>query len=286
MHLRKRISPRLYSLASWVNSSGAFVSAVFAFIVFLDPPNQEFFASRPLLTRVVEVVHGYIFVLFFFYLVIYLISWFIVKRVDPKLWNEVQFILDKYQEKCFGDDVERDHHRVTLFQLKKRCVFIKHWSSKRWFWPYGKPGILENFLVPVLRSAHLSKKSNACFHVPDDGEKCEGIAGAAYRSRNIIVCNDLPELARKGSSNKAKKQLSLDKKVYAESTNCCEEMIDRYLKKEKAVPRSIGATPIDVNGKIWGVIVLDSRSPDAITDESLKDFTIVIGTIGKLLERA
>lgn len=286
MHLRKRISPRLYSLASWINSSGAFVSAAFAFVIFLEPATQEFFETRPFWTRGVEVIQGYIFILFFAYLIVYLVSWLITRSVDPKLWDEIQFILDRYQEKCFGDDVERDHHRVTLFQLKKRCFFIKHWSSKHWFWPYGNAGVWQNFLVPTLRSAHLSKKTKACFHVPDDGEKCEGIAGAAYRSRSIIVRNNLPDLAKKGSSNDAKKKLSLDKRIYAKSTNCPESMVDLYLKREKAVPRSIGATPIDVNGDIWGVIVLDSRSPDAITKESLKNFTIVIATIGKLLERS
>lgn len=50
-------------------------------------------------------------------------------------------------------------------------------------------------------------------------------------------------------------------------------------------PRSIGAIPIEVHGKIWGALVLDSKAPQGVTNEKIANFKLTAGMIGQLLEK-
>lgn len=202
-------------------------------------------------------------------------------RGDPWLVQKIQFILDRYQQGAFDltgcqTDPPKDHNRVTLFRHQKG-FFVRHWSGK-WYWPWGKHSPLGDFLVPVMRSGHMSKKTSIAFFVSDDSDKTEGIAGQAYASGKAVCVTHLPEM------NGATRVRA--KKDYADRTYCAVEMIDRYISKERPMPCSVVAIPVERNGKIWGVIVLDSRYPDGVTDKAVENYRLTVALIGHLLERA
>lgn len=52
------------------------------------------------------------------------------------------------------------------------------------------------------------------------------------------------------------------------------------------MPCSIVAIPIERRGKMWGVIVLDSRYPEGVTDKAVEDYRLTVALVGHLLERA
>lgn len=63
-----------------------------------------------------------------------------------------------------------------------------------------------------------------------------------------------------------------------------ENMVRRYANKNKTLPRSITAIPIEVNNKRWGVLVLDSVHPTGISSDAISNYTVTLALIGRLLE--
>jgi transcriptional regulator with GAF, ATPase, and Fis domain len=59
-----------------------------------------------------------------------------------------------------------------------------------------------------------------------------------------------------------------------------------WLKTEPPSARSFCGVPVEVNGRLWGVIVLDSRGDNAIKRRSVNlYYRLVAPFLGKLLER-
>jgi hypothetical protein len=59
-----------------------------------------------------------------------------------------------------------------------------------------------------------------------------------------------------------------------------------WLQRRSQHSRAFCGIPVEVKGRMWGVIVLDSRSPDAIDQEAVNVYRLVGRYLGKLLERA
>lgn len=76
------------------------------------------------------------------------------------------------------------------------------------------------------------------------------------------------------------------KSKYAKRTFTSLEYIERAIELKKPLPLSLGAMPVFVHGKIWGVLVLDSQSSDGVTEEVLDNFSLTVEIIGQLLEKA
>lgn len=219
----------------------------------------------------------------------YLIGWsfffwaiYYKRRGDPWLVEKIQFILDRYQAGAFNlegcpPDIPKDHNRVTLFR-HQRGFFVKHWSAEKWYWPWGIHKPTTNFLIPVLRSGHISKKTSVAFAVSDDSDKTEGVVGNAWACGGVAFSL--------GLSHMENATLVRDKKAYAKDTFCDETMIQRYIDIRRPMPRSIVAIPVERKGKMWGVIVLDSRYPDGLTAKAADDYKLTVALVGHLLERA
>ena len=58
-----------------------------------------------------------------------------------------------------------------------------------------------------------------------------------------------------------------------------------WLSTRRQHARSFCGIPVEVKGRLWGVIVLDSRSPDAIDQETSRVYNLIGRYLGKLLER-
>lgn len=281
-----RTSLAVYGWLNWVargyQRASSYIASSCGLFVLIDTEESEFLSTRPIITKSVQEIQNNMFIFFCIFLVLAVIAHILTKKTSLDVWKEIKFILDRYQEKCFPDNKEKDLHRVTLFRLEKRSLFRRHWSSKNWLNFRGHCRLFSNFLVPVLRSGHINGKSNTFFQVGSD-QNYEGVAGLAFRQKSQVTVKNLPDLSSPLMEKvKDRKRLITE---YAQQTNCKREMIEKWVGLGKTVPRSIAATPVEVNGQIWGVLVLDSTSPETLSTESVSDYTVVIAVIGKLLER-
>jgi GAF domain-containing protein len=181
----------------------------------------------------------------------------------PWIWETVHYLLDRFQEHVFEKQVGTPlhYHRVTLF----RHIRLRR-SLCRWPW--------SGWLVPVERSGHTTRKSRAAFLAPDDADRAEGIAGQTWAQKRVVIVEDLPDISGTPSLG-----LLED---YARKTWVSVE----WLQNRSQHARSFCGIPVEVKGRLWGVIVLDSRSPDAIDQDAVKVHSLIGRYLGKLLERA
>ena len=204
---------------------------------------------------------------------------------SPKDWNVIQYILDKAQKIAYPENTEdpMHHHRVTLFR-RQRWAWVDHHTRSecsrltRWCWPWGKLRPWSGWLVPVQRSGHTSKKTKTRFAAQENGQS-EGISGLAWATDSAQVIRNLPTVKKSNSSNR---------RAYAEATCCPRSMVDCLASRSKEsppLPCSIGAVPIKVSGRTWGVLVFDSRNPLGVSENIADDFAVSIGAIEQLLEK-
>jgi hypothetical protein len=180
------------------------------------------------------------------------------------VWDHIHMLLDSFQESVFGDEAgDLHHHRATVF---KRVRFGRGWR----FWDW------RGWLVPLERSGHATRRSKSIFRAPDDADKAEGVAGSAWAGRRTIYIEGLPDLSGDTSLNALQN--------YASATRCT----TKWLAKHKPCSRSFCGIPLDVRGKRWGVVVLDSRNEQIKQKTDLIDnfFRINGRYLSKLMERA
>jgi hypothetical protein len=187
---------------------------------------------------------------------------------EPWIWGAIHHMVDSYRDYVFVDSKKDNlhHHRVTLFRYY-------HW----WQYPCCMKIPFGGRLIPVARSGHTTQKSNIAFLVPDDAEKAEWIAGKAWAVFGTIIVNDLPDLTKTASDAAIQE--------YAAKTYCSVAWVKARIAQGRVMGRSFCGIPIRVNGKPWGVIIIDSRNPTSIMKSS-EDFYDLMGrSLGKLLER-
>ena len=182
----------------------------------------------------------------------------------PWAWDAVRNFLDRFQEYLFEQEGPKHHHRVTLF---KRTRF--RWSLCRWPW--------SGWLVPIARSGHATQKTSTAFLAPDKADLAEGVAGQAWVRDESVVVSDLPNIGGNNPSDK-----NLDR--YAVRT----WVSKRWLRRNKQHARFFCGIPVEVRGKPWGVIVLDSRNPnpEVVKDNrnALRFYRFAGSVLGKLIE--
>lgn len=274
-------SKKLHVLSTWLVPAMPLVIALISWCNGLDG-TEVWLKNRPNVFGVVGRIQE---VSFWLYAIFWsTFAWAICYRRlgDPWLVEQLQFILDRYQAGAFNSEAypsetPKDHNRVTLFRYQKG-IFVRHWSATRWYWRWGNHWPLSNFLVPVLRSGHTSKKSDIAFCISDDSDSTEGVAGQAWACGQPLSLVNLP-LMNTETRPRARA-------LYAGKTYCNKAMIDRYIERNRPMPCSIVAIPVERHGKMWGVIVLDSRYPEGVTDIAVENYRLTVALVGRLLERA
>lgn len=219
---------------------------------------------------------GYAAMLFLFWY-----GTFLSRKGNKVCWEALQVQIDELQKIAFANHQHdsNDSHRVTLFKYKKWCWGRYNWNLLAWFKSSIK-GQSPNsgWLIPVLRSGHLSKHTKTVFHVPDKGRGAEGVGGQCWASDFVVYVENLPAL--NASSNNENR----DK--YGHRTHMPRTLVDSYIKNDKDLSRSLMAIPvITASGNRWGVVVLDSQNKTGIDKvETEKAFRTIINTLGVLLE--
>jgi hypothetical protein len=184
----------------------------------------------------------------------------------PRSWDLVHETLDQMRRLAFDKVAANDplhHHRVTLFKaVGIRWCPILPWPTRRW-------------LVPYERSGHTTRENVASFKIPDAADGVEGIAGQTWTMDGVLVVADLPELVNGQSGDSVNE--------YAKRTFVDPAFIRRKLERGDSLARSFCGIPVQVRGAHWGVLVFDSRQPNAIG--ALAVFKSYAQILGGLLER-
>jgi hypothetical protein len=128
--------------------------------------------------------------------------------------------------------------------------------------------------MPVERSGHTTRRKISVFLAPDDADRAEGIAGQTWAQNQVVLVSDLPSLEGNAVPQEVIKE-------YARSTWISEEWA--HCRRPQA--RSFCGIPVEVKGKLWGVIVIDSRGTKIAGRTSVQVYTLVGRFLGKLLEK-
>lgn len=190
---------------------------------------------------------------------------------SPWAAQAVQRLLDEFQQELFRGHPSDplDHHRVTLFKHGRS------WCNCLLFWKGPDQ------LRAVGRSNHLTRKRIQAFHAPDDPEKCEGVAGKAWRRKGWVCVP--PTSSRLPTLTKNPKPVELDD--YCRETGSTAKKVREALQSGRGVAQSFAALAINLNGQRWGVIVVDSRCPQPIDPGRLEKFGVYDDLLTPLLER-
>ncbi len=181
----------------------------------------------------------------------------------PWVWDAVHQVLDLFRGRVFRGEAHDPlhYHRVTLF---------KHvgwrWCLERWPW--------SGWLVPVERSAHTTRTTKVVFRAPDQADRSECVAGQTWSRNKMVVATGLPNL-----------QIAPTDADFLDYSTRTWVAVP-WLRREPPSARSFAGVPVEVKGKLWGVIVLDSRGENAIKTKSVTlYYRLVAPFLSKLLER-
>jgi hypothetical protein len=260
----------------------ALIAAVFGALKETDPSK---YALHPYWQSILGIVHDNAFwVIPVAAVSVVCIDWFQKYNGPPEIWCVIHHILNEMHGSVFPSDCNKAEHRVTLFRLKK------NWRGA--------------WLVPIERSHYLARKSKTRFRVQDDGN-AEGVAGQAYVQKACIYVESLPNISpefENGTHIAAnitagafkrrffpKECLSASQlatvQLYMRQSWTDEKKVIKNMLAGKSMPRSLCGMPVEVQGEVWGVIVIDSRNEKLIGKSKIKAFySQNAGVLSKLIQ--
>lgn len=282
-----------YTVKGWFEYSASFGLAIETTVLGL--PKDTVTSWPPFARGTTENMTTYSFELYMVFTVMLFIGLGLRRISDPKVLNDIEFILDGMRNKIYSgvDGCAANKNRVTLFEYK-RWIFFMRRDGHPWYWPYGNGWPGSGWLKPVVRSPfHVNQVSKAIFMVPDLADNAEGIAGKAWVDSRIVVADNLPDINKQrrttGSRRGDTANRALDTRVekYAEKTFLPKKRIQNaYSNKSKNAPLSIGAIPVETgDGKPWGLVVLDSESPSGVKEMEISNYSLAIAMLGRTVER-
>jgi hypothetical protein len=178
------------------------------------------------------------------------------------MWSLVEATVSDFRDQVFSQaQGSRHHHRVTLFKKVRHVARYRAWIMPKAGW------------LKVVARSHVSSMSRTVFRAPSDPAKAEGIAGLCWAENKPIFVEQLPQL---GASS-----TEIEIRRYAEDSACPVE----YIAKTRPLSRSLFGVPIMVKGKIWGVLVIDSRHPQLPRPAIESNYGLVAKLLGRVLER-
>ena len=183
-------------------------------------------------------------------LIAYGVTFWALQRADPR-----QIVVDCLLEDLASEIWEKDpknlqgadhQHRITLFELRKRGR-IQRLLRRKW----------SQVLVSRTRMPRSGRRPRRVFKVDHHVSECgEGVCGLVFSEGSAVV-KDLPELHEGDVTD----QVFRD---YAKRTADDE----RKVKSERYYARTIGGITLSVDGARWGVLMLDSPDPAALSHAS------------------
>lgn len=190
----------------------------------------------------------------------------------PWLADTINKVLTEFRDDIYKshDHEAVDKHRVTLFRHK----------ALRLYW--GTPSL--GWLKPVARSGHLTQRGIVWFRAPDRPVSVEGVAGAAWRCKTWVIIPNGTQNRQLPNIDGASSEGSI--REYAAATFVTPSWVRQRLQAKRPMAKSFCAIRIQVKGKPWGVLVLDSQS-EIPPDEAFlaQRFAAMASVLSPLLER-
>lgn len=165
---------------------------------------------------------------------------------SPVTWELVHKVLTQLQKSVYRDEEdEKYNHRATLFV--KSTMLHRGWPIRR------------NYLVPAERSGSHDRSSTTRFLCEPEkpGRKHEGVAGQTWVQEKIIEVKDLPDLY--AEMDEAARETAI--KEYAKKSWVSEDWVRDRIAKNCTMARSFVGIPVEIGGRMAGVVILDSRNP-------------------------
>jgi hypothetical protein len=179
------------------------------------------------------------------------------------LWPLVKALLNDFRNRLYPQSTDPAHfHRVTLFRHAK-------WV---WRWRAIKARAL-GWVYIVERTGHTTQNSKTIFRACNDPELAVGVAGTTWTANQLTYFEGLPILRDESHESELAQ--------YASKTNCSLDEIRR----RRPQSRSLCGIPVEVKGRVWGVLVIDSRYAELPKDRIESNHPIVAKFLGRLLER-
>jgi len=128
----------------------------------------------------------------------------------------------------------------------------------------------------------MTRNTDTVFRAAEP-DKLEGVAGQAWARNAIVSIANLPDLESIGNQDQELQAKLIEE--YAAGTSVTTEWVRKRLKAKRPMARSFCGLPVECNGTMWGVLVIDSRNPEAKTPEFDPHFRFVAGLLGKILSK-
>jgi hypothetical protein len=190
------------------------------------------------------------------------------KISTSKVDTIIKKLLDDFRINAFPKEDPELAYRVTIF---------KHYS---WHYKSLYYGCLpwSGFLMPYERAGEFTMNSAAFFLAPKhDPDQCEGFAGKVFKNKRCEYLGNLPEITENSNNGTIRK--------YAKLTDVKESWIRNRLSKNR-FPRSFWGIPIETDGCLWGVFLIDSREETLSGQEELKQHYKPLGLcLSRLLSK-
>lgn len=190
-------------------------------------------------------------------------------------WSLIKELVDRIAKEAFtGTTGANHHHRATLFQHVQWCWLCPFHGN--WYWPWG-PGRMpwSGWLVPVIRSGYATQNSKTVFLAPDDADQAEGVAGLVWANDKEMVI-ETPTAITPSST-------TAEVNAYSANTYVSHDWIQHQIESGNVLHASFRGIPIEVKGRKWGVLLLDSRDPTAAGRATLHMSNHAF-LLGKLIE--
>lgn len=271
--LRQNVSSKL---STALNVVGAFTSFLVIFIgatLKLDPAK---FPASDAIKNALQFSQDWAWLTIPILAGIAALSQTIKARIgSTNTWVTVNYLLKEYRDALFEkhptakDDPEY-YHRVTLFKYVGW-----RWAFARWPWT--------GWMVPVARTGHVTHTWRIPrFRAPkDDPDNAEGVAGQSFVRNKMIPMPNLPEV------NSATVDQNLEpycNRAFVTTKWALKRVTGKH---PRALPRSLLGIPLEVGGEPWGVLVVDSRSENEISQKSVfknVKFKTLTDVLSKLLQ--
>lgn len=263
--LRDRLSRRVEGTLNALGAGSTLLATTVAASLKIDMKQYE---SWPWLKQLFEQTRNWAWLL----LPVLLLTAFLSERLRSRVgasqvWRTVQHLIDEYREEMFGRQDARKgdpkhFHRVTLYKHVNWRACFRRWPGSGW-------------VVPVIRSGFRTKTRIPCFRASlDSPSKAQGIAGQTFVTGQPIPRSGLPDLATQNATDQ-------EFQDYARSTFVSVKWLKGRKKKTNA--RALLGIPIEVKGKPWGAMVIDSQNPEEIPVKN-PHLKILLKCLGQLLE--
>lgn len=189
-------------------------------------------------------------------------KWLISHVRDKQTEKAIKKVIDYFYEETKPEDGLPINYRVTLF--KYRRFSFTQLARLLFFKPRRNPW--KGWLAPYERSGSFRNRTNVRWAASlDEVSQNKGVAGKVFCEGSTIRIEGLA--SKEQLSNNPRKR-----ELYAKSTNCPVEWVNRKVASGGELPRSFWGTIVETStsGAPWGVLLIDSNLDELVDTETIE----------------